>query len=127
MAQLIKLARQFQQALGGYNAQATPSAALTAAGLRTTLAASIISYLERIPWAAVTPQMLIAPAGTLFAAVETSVKVLEYSLCASNHPLNASGSSSLAAHILEQVSQVPSFHLPGFTICFQLLYSRRDF
>lgn len=31
---------------------------------RTTLAASIATYLQRIPWAAVTPRMLAEPAGT---------------------------------------------------------------
>lgn len=44
--------------------------------LRTTLATSIVAYFERIPWEALTPQMLSEPEGTPVAAVKYCSSVL---------------------------------------------------
>ena len=107
MATLLRLAKRFQKALDSARdgTSASQAAALEAgtalhdvaltaiqAGnldvdddgsfmapiiMRTTLAASIVAYLERIPWAAVTPQMLRAPRDCMpLAAVDPGICVL---------------------------------------------------
>lgn len=141
MARLLDLARQYQQALDAAHGS-VPDAAAVAAGsklnqmanaatqpheggpvnysalypliLRTTLAASIVTHLERIPWAEVTLQMLREPAGTPLAAADGCAAMLVcLGLAAEQSADNGSRSSStspLPALLLRQVHVIPSVY-----------------
>ena len=78
---------------------------------KTTLAASIVAFLERIPWAAVTRQMLRQPEGTPLAAVRACHLVLApLSTCAMLLTIG----SAVGPLLMHQVrpSFLPGYHIP---------------
>lgn len=87
--------------------------------LKTPVATSIVSYLERIPWASVTPQMLSDPEGTPLAAVKGCAWILMH-LSLTVMDREAQGSrSAIPALMLQQVNDL-SFHrslLPNSIFC----------
>lgn len=145
MAQLLRLAQQFQEALdavpvsgssdaaelAGNELYRAMCAAVTATGssisqlnrsgvealqpiiIESVLAISIAAFLERLPWAAATPEMLCQPAGTPFAAVRNCINVLA-SLFRSAAAAAATdnGGTSLEAGILLRQVHTP-FHPQG--------------
>lgn len=127
MAGLHRLALQYQQALDSDRGTA-PGGAVEAAGgalvcavhqamfspegfakdpsvlepiiLRTTLAASLVEAVERIPWAAATPQMLSDTRGTPLAVADNGGWLLLH-LCSAAE--KAEGSQTVPALLLRQV------------------------
>lgn len=147
MAELHELAVQYQRALDGTRGS-IPSAAVDAASnalyhrivaelkpdsegifndynflepiiLRTTLATSAAAYLERIPWTAVTPQMLSQPAGTPLGAVRVCSLVLGSLLHASRCIAGRGSNTVPAALLLRQIDiMLPSVcHRPVIQSC----------
>lgn len=133
MPQLIKLALQLQQALDsagiasaavaalailhhvGPAVESTPgtaSASMEPVILRTTLATSIVTYLERIQWAEVTPRILCNPAGTPFECAYVGAGVLRLMFeCTAAAASANNGRTPLAALLLRQVDVFPSVAL----------------
>lgn len=75
--------------------------------LRTKLATSIAAYLERVPWAMLTPQALSQPGGSFGAAVQ-SVNIL--GLLMSSAQANSAendGKSQVATTLIRQVHAPP--------------------
>lgn len=135
MAQLLALAHAYQQALDGYRASTRNAAseagrelymfrasmgpypsddaatrALEPIILQTTLAASIVTYLERIPWVAVTPQMLSRPLGTPLSELLVCGDFLGMFLECAVGELEASCSarSTVSRRLLQQVRSFES-------------------
>ena len=140
MTQLQILAQQYQQALDGLTGiNSTPHseragaallvameaelassgagaydwAALQSVVLQTTLAASIVSYWERIPWATLTPQMLSGPGRPILASLRISSSVMMY-MCSSGLYGGSQGSVAIptAALLLRQVCTCASLRSP---------------
>ena len=135
-ADMHELAREFQQALdSGRGSEAAPGAdsvgwmllcivleqtqpegtgrgriqdVLEPIITGTTLATSMVRYLERIPWAEVTPQMLRCPAGTPLYVAEVCGEMLWFLCESANLAAADSGSSPLPANILRQVRTIPT-------------------
>lgn len=80
--------------------------------LRTTLATSMVKYLESIPWAAVTPHMLLDPGGTpLFGAEFCSVLLFLLFQSAWESNIARDGTSPLAALLIRQVRILDDLNL----------------
>lgn len=122
MAELQKLARRYQRALDGLSDSTRDAAsgagqalmravseaktegsdgvpAVETLILRTTLATSIVTHLERIPWAAVTLPMLSHLQGSVLSEVAVCTAVLRALL----RSALASASTKAAALLLRQV------------------------